>query len=328
MKRRLWRAACARLGWRALLALCLVPQIAVAQGVDEALHGCWRSQQVQITRADGSTYDQNGDCVISYDGKFARARCHNENGAIENLSSYEAAGPGQLRVTALDAATGQPKAPASLLQYRIEGAWMLMERALAAPASGAAAGRQAVGLKSVSVRIPLTEGRECLPRGPNPLRIGRTSSSSLDLNVPLGWEPWLVDPVTNGRLGPAVYTSFLVGAFVPQGSSKTAPRQMVLVLDDVRSGPVPVQAAEFALLKKRFVSEVRGAAVPLCDLPDRVCASMATPEGGLVYTELFNVKGRVAMVSGTAAQPRPDSLPALRKAVQAFVDQLRTDNAR
>jgi hypothetical protein len=149
------------------------------------------------------------------------------------------------------------------------------------------------------------------------------------LTVPAGWEPWLIDPAADKRLGPAVNSSLFVGAFVPRGAgaSSSGPGQMVLVLDDVRYGPSPVRAAEFASVKKRFASEL-GAAQVTCDQPDRVCASLRLPDGGQVYTELLNVSGRVAMVSGTVARPLADSMSALRKSVQAFVEQLRADNAQ
>ena len=64
----------------------------------------------------------------------------------------------------------------------------------------------------------------------------------------------------------------------------------------------------------------------MCDLPDRVCASLKTEDGSLVYTELYNIRGRVAMVSASMAYPSSDSLGLLQRSVQLFVDQLRIDN--
>lgn len=67
------------------------------------------------------------------------------------------------------------------------------------------------------------------------------------MSVPPGWEPLLVDPASDERLGLAVKTSFLLGAFVPRepkGSDFHSGRY-VLILDDVRYGPLPVRAIDF-----------------------------------------------------------------------------------
>jgi hypothetical protein len=55
-------------------------------------------------------------------------------------------------------------------------------------------------------------------------------------------------------------------------------------------------------------------------------AIASSSEGAMVYTELFNVNGRVAMVSGTAKIAGPGVADALRDSVKTFVDQLRRDN--
>ncbi|HMC15126.1 MAG TPA: hypothetical protein VKI18_05815 [Albitalea sp.] len=308
----------------------LLAASAAVEAADSALLGCWRSQQVQVTLADQSRRDQNGDCVTEYDGTKARSRCHSESGDIEILSSYESFAPGQLRVTMLDPASGKPKAAPSELRYRIDEDWLLIERPIiAAAAPTGASSKQPTSLKSVSIRVaPAADKKSaCKPRGSNPLRIGKTPVSALALTVPAGWEPWLVDPASDQRLAPAVNASLFVGAFVPQGTAASAsgPSQLVLVLDDVRSGPSPVRSAEFAAIKKRFAHEL-GSAQPGCDLPDRVCGQLRLPDGGQVYTELFNIRGRVAMVSSTV-HSATDSTSLLRKSVQTFVDRLRIDNA-
>ena len=314
-----------------LFASCAVAG-AVATPDDPGLRGCWRSQHVQVTMADQSRYDQNGDCVTEYDGAKARSRCHSSSGDTEILSSYEAIEPGRLRVTLLDGVPDKAKGLTSELRYSLQDGWMLVERPMVGAAPASNPGKQPVSMKSVSVRVrPAgTEASDCVPRGPNPmpLRIGRTPVSSLALTAPPGWEPWLVDPAADKRLGPAVNTSFLVGAFVPKGTSTVpGPSHLVLVLDDVRSGPVPVRAAEFAAVKKRLAAELQSAKL-VCDLPDLACASLSMPDKSQVYTELLNVKGRVAMVTGTATSPDAGTAALLRKSVQTFVEQLRSDNAR
>jgi len=298
---------------------------AVAASDDPTLRGCWRSQHVQVTLADQSHYDQNGDCVTEYDGAKARSRCHSGAGDTDILSSYEVIEPGRLRVTVLDGVPDKAKGLTSELRYALQDGWMLVERPIVGAPPPGSPGKQPVSMKSVSVRVP-----DCTPRdaNPQPLRIGRTPVSSLALTVLPGWEPWLIDPAADKRLGPAVDKSFFIGAFVPKGASTVpGPSHLVLVLDDVRPGPVPVRAAEFAAVKKRFAAELHPAKL-LCDLPDLACGALNVPDKGLVYTELLNVKGRVAMVTGTVAGPDASTAGLLRKSVQAFVEQLRADNAR
>ncbi|VTV17383.1 MULTISPECIES: hypothetical protein [unclassified Variovorax] len=314
----------------ALAALVLLSSAgaAVAASEDIALRGCWRSQQVRVTLADGTHREQNGDCVIEYDGSRARSTCHGSNGKTETLSSYVPSGPGQLRVTTLDPVTGQPKGPASELNYRIEDEWLLFERQLPASAQASPTGKQPVSLKSVSIRVSsgTTKGTECRPRGENPLRVGRMPTSSLLLTLPTGWKPWNVDPATDKNLGPAVNSNFFVGAFVPQSANfgSSGPVQFVLVLDDTRYGPIPVRPAQFADVKKRFIGEMPGSRLS-CDDQDRVCASLRTPNGATTYTELVNLNGRVAMVT---AASQNDSIDTLRRYAARFVERLRLDNQR
>ena len=310
-----------------LLASCVA--VTAAASDDTALRGCWRSQQVQVTRADQSHYEQNGDCVIEYDGAKARSRCHSGAGDTEIVSGYEVLEPGRLRVTVLDGVPDKAKGLTSELTYSIQNDWLLVERPIVGAAQVANPAKQPMSMKSVSVRVRTDDSgaRDCRPRGKSPLRIGRTPVSSLALTVPAGWEPWLVDPAADTRLGPAVNKSFLIGAFVPKGASTVpGPSLIVLVVDDVRAGPVPVREVEFAAVKKRFAAELQSAKLQ-CDLPDRACASLSMPDGAQVYTELINVKGRVAMVSSTDTRSDPATAGVLRKSVQVFVERLRADNA-
>jgi hypothetical protein len=94
-------------------------------------------------------------------------------------------------------------------------------------------------------------------------------------------------------------------------------------VDDVRYGPTPVRAAEFVNVKQRFARE-QGEAKSTCDRPDRACALLHLHQGGAVYTELVNVRGRVAMVSSAASSDGREE--ELRRNVKTFVEQLRRDN--
>jgi len=299
-----------------------------AVGVDEALLGCWRSQQVQVTLADQSHNDQNGDCVSEYDAEFVRSRCSGASGQTETLSVWQRVGQDTLRVTLLDPSTHAAKGAPSELRYRIEDHWLMIERQFPVGAAGA---KQPRSLKSVSVRVrPDAAGStaSCAPRGESKLRVGRAPASSLALSLPAGWEPVLIDPYTDERLRPAVNTSLFIGAFAPVGASvsQSKPARMVLVLDDVRYGAKPVQAKDFGAVKQRFVSEM-GAAKLTCDEPDKVCVLLTEASGNQAYTELLNVNGRVAIITSTIVGAKGDMLKVLCDAAQTFVAQLRRDNA-
>ncbi|NVD72660.1 hypothetical protein HUX88_19250 [Duganella sp. BJB1802] len=299
-----------------------------AAGADEALLGCWRSQQVQVTLADQSHNDQNGDCVSEYDAEFVRSRCSGASGQTGTLSAWQRVGQDTLRVTPLDPSTRAAKGAPSELRYRIEDRWLMIERQLPAGVAGA---KQPRILKSVSVRVRPDAGgstANCTPRGESKLRVGRAPASSLALSLPAGWEPVLIDPYADERLRPAVNTSLFIGAFAPVGASvsQSKPARMVLVLDDVRYGAKPVQARDFGTVKQRFVAEM-GAAKLTCDEPDKVCALLTEASGNQAYTELLNVNGRVAIITSTIVGAKGDSLSVLRDAAQTFASRLRLDNS-
>ncbi|HTJ96586.1 MAG TPA: hypothetical protein VL381_03890 [Rhodocyclaceae bacterium] len=148
------------------------------------------------------------------------------------------------------------------------------------------------------------------------------------MKVPNGWQPWLVDPAADEKLGPAVNANLFVGAFVPDttDAKSNSPVNLLLVLDDTRYGPTVTRASEFIKVKKRFASELSSDIKLICDLPDKSCALLKTPDGGQVYMEIFNVKGRVATVSATSTSASSSASEALRKAVQLFVEELRASN--
>ncbi|MQA39265.1 hypothetical protein [Rugamonas aquatica] len=302
-----------------------------AANADDALLGCWRSQQVHVTLADQSFNDQNRDCVAEYDAQFVRSRCHAASGLTETLSAYQRIGADTLRVTPLDPVSREAKGAPSEVRYRIEDQWLLFDREFADAGAKAAAGKQPRSVKSVSMRVRpkgLAQAADCAPRGDSKLRIGNAPASSLAMTLPPGWQPLLLDPNTDQRLHPAVNTSLFIGAFVPAGTTvdQPGPAQMVLVLDDVRSGAIPVHVKEFAAIKKRFAAEL-GAAKLACDEADRVCAYLPENAGG-AYTEMLNVNGRVAIVISSMVRPKGDARPALRESAQVFVQRLRADNAQ
>jgi hypothetical protein len=319
----------------AILFLFLLGGTAVA-GNDPALLGCWRSQQVQVTFVDQSHTNQNGDCVVEYDATHARSHCHNETGEVETLSSYQLVGPGQLRVTVVDPATAKPKGLPADLHYRIEDEWLLIDRQFDPAPSSSSNNKQPTSLKSVSVRERSNDksNSHCEPRGETGLRIGRTPRSSLALSVPSGWKPYLLDPVNDKEAALAINTSLFIGAFVTREAKTSAsgPSQFVMLIDDTRSGPIPVRAIEFDSVKKRFAEErpakELGTFQLTCDQPDRVCAILRGPKSA-VYTELVNVKGRVVMVSAVSTSlSESDATSALRESVRTFEEQLRSDNAK
>ncbi len=207
-----------------------------------------------MTLTDGSIRDQNADCVLQIGADRVRSICDGSNGRTETLSGYQRVAADRLRVTPLDPASGAPNGPSSDLRYRIEDDWLLIARPV-----NAAAGPRSLRACSVSMRVPADAPRQ--PRGDTGLRIGRTPQSSLVLAVPAGWQPLLVDPTQDASLASAINTSLLVGLFGPRPPAAGGPMRFVLVLDDVRSGAIPIRTSEFAAVKKRFATEPGGAKV-------------------------------------------------------------------
>jgi hypothetical protein len=237
----------------------------------------------------------------------------------------------------VDTATGTPKGPPSELRYRIEDKWLLIDRQFPTAPPSSNTNKQPTSFKSISVREDGTDKSDsrCEPRGETGLRIGRTPRSSLALKVPSGWKPYLIDPVNNIELALAVNTNLFIGAFEQRErkSATPGPNTFVFLIDDTRSGPIPVRATEFDAVKKLFAEErpakELGTLQLTCNQPDRVCASLSRPDGGFVYTELVNVKGRVVMISAASTSlSASDAAGGLPKYVGTFVEQLRSDNAQ
>jgi len=292
-------------------------------GRGDELLGCWRSQQMQVSFSDRAPRDQNADCVIDYEPASVHVRCRGASGDVDRPYEYERVAPDRLRLRPI-AGTATSAAKPTELGYRIvDGNWLITT--LFDPPANAREKPQRI--TTLSVREAGGGGETCRPRGNTGLRVSRLSVSSLALRLPEGWDPYLVDPAQDRRLGQAVGTSLFVGAFVPSDANPSSSQRalLVLVVDDVRSGPAPVREAEFKEVKRRFAGEL-GRGRLLCDQADRACAMLNMPEGGLVYTELFNVRGRVAMVSSTTPFDDANSVKAARSAVQVFVEQLRRDN--
>ena len=275
-----------RLSLIAVAVLVTSCRLSNAAAAEPKLLGCWRSQHTQLTFANRSPRDQNADCVFEYESSRVHLRCRNGNAVTDTVSSVEYFPSARMCVTPLVGTTGKSPAPYEM-DYRIDGDWLITTRRLDAQPYDATKPER---FTAMAVRIDKTlEG--CRPRGETGLRIGRAPVSSLALSVPVGWEPWLVDPESDRELGLAIDTNFLVGVFVPKGVLKSSvrPPSWLLVVDDVRYGPTPVRAAEFANVKQRFAREL-GEAKSTCDLPDRACALLRVHEGGAVYTELVHVR--------------------------------------
>jgi hypothetical protein len=310
----------------AVLAASSGPSSAVA--TEPTLLGCWRSQQVQLTFADRQPQDQNSDCVIEYESTRIHSRCQKGDTVTDNFSGVEYISPGHMRVTPLDKSTGKPTAASVQMDYRFDGDWLIATRPLDAQPHDAS---KPVRFTALSVRVDVTR-EACKPHGETGLRIGRTPVSSIALSVPAGWEAWLVDPANDQTLAAAINTNFFVGAFVPTGALEASgkPASSLFVVDEVRYGPTPVRAAEFANVRQSFAREMGepkpnlGAMKSTCNRPDRACGLLRMHEGRVVYSELVNVRGRVVMISITASDDGHEE--ELRRNVQTFVEQLRHDN--
>ena len=307
------------------IAACLVHGAVLASDNDTALRGCWRPQQTRYTYTNGTQGDQNGDCVVEYSGGLGHTRCHTASGNIDGLVRYEMLGPGRLRVTVLDVTTRKPKGVQMESNFRVDGDWLVLSTQFGnVSASG---GNRAQSSDSVYVRVePGREGADaCRPRAQTGLRVGDTPISSLALATPSGWKAALVDPADDPELKASLQRGFLVGAFVPQSGTDDALPQIrdVIVLDDLRFGPAPIHASDFVKIKRQFLSDL---GVALCDDAIRVCGSIRLKDGGAVYTELLNVRGRVAMISAVSSGSNAEAVTAQRQAVQAFDERLLNGN--
>ena len=287
-----------------------------------ALLGCWRSQQRDVVLADGTNYSTNSDCLMTYGESQATGRCRDPGSDRfqDNRYRVDATDASTLRVTQLDASSGQ--GTPYEMRYRVEGDWLLLERK-----NPTATGKQQASFRSLSIRErgDALDAGTCKLRGASPLRLGRTPVSSLHLQAPKYWQPWLTDLSQNRRLAEAVGRSFLIGAFF-QGNQQPGPEgpeDFVLVLDDSRDGAEPVSAARFAETRKRFTKDISASARVTCDEAGRICALMSPAENQHIYTELFNIKGRVVMVMVKAPNA---SLAKMQERARAFTSQLLTDN--
>lgn len=308
---------------RPWMAACLLSAATASfAATPAALLGCWRGQQRDVVLADGTNYSTNSDCLMTYGEGQATGRCRDPGGDQFQDNSYrvDAKDASTLLVTQLDAGGGQ--GTPYEMRYRVEGDWLLLERK-----NPAATGKQQASFRSLSIRErgDTLDAQACKLRGASPLRVGRTPVSSLHLQAPKGWQPWLTDLSQNRRLAEAVGRNFLIGAFF-QGNRQPGPEgpdDFVLVLDDSRGGAEPVPPARFAETRKRFSKDVSASARVTCDEAGRICALMSPAKNQHIYTELFNLKGRVAMVMVKASNA---SLPTMVERARAFTSQLQSDN--
>jgi hypothetical protein len=294
---------------------------ALAGARDEAvLNGCWRSQQVRILMSDQTTMDLNNDCVTEYEPGRALLRCRGSTREQRALWRVEVPAPGQMTITPIDK-TGKPTgSKPQNLRFIIQDDWLMFDRDIVVDGPPGAM-RHAVNVKTVSLK----EKPGCAPRGDTGIRGGRGSVSSLALGLPEGWTASRADPAKDKDLAAAVGSNnIFIGQFQRAGSD-AQPAVTVVVTDSMQHGPVPVRAEGFAEDKQRLAAELAPSRLS-CDLPDRACGTPAPPEGQQAYTEIVNLRGRVARVTATT-QASDGAQELLRRSVEAFVEQLRKDNA-
>jgi hypothetical protein len=296
---------------------------AVAGARDEAvLNGCWRSQQVEILRSDQSILNLNNDCVTEYEPGRAELRCRGSSKEQKGLWRVEVPAPGQMTITPIDAKGKPTGSKPQNLRFTIQGDWLLIDRDIVVDPEIGKTAVHAIHLNTVSLK----ERASCAPRGDTGIRGGRGSVSSLALAPPEGWTGSRADPAKDKDLAAAIGSNIFVGQFQRAGGGGDAdPAVTVLVTDSMQQGAVPVRAEGFADVKQRFAADLTPPRLS-CDLPDLACGTPAAPEGMQAYSELLNVRGRVARVTATTpASPAAQEL--LRKSVEAFIEQLRKDNA-
>ena len=298
---------------RAIAALALGAGWVPLAAAQTPLAGCWRMQHREDLFSNGNRRDLNIDCVLDYGASRITSRCHLPGADSERAYAYRVIEPGRMEVIPAD------KAPAagSEIAYRIDGEWLVTTQVYGNPVPGKAQRPE----RTVTLYIRAPAAPTCSPRGESGLRVGRSPVSSLAFKAPPGWKPILVDPNNDRELGLAVNHNFFIGAFAPEAAGEHLVG--VIVLDDFRYGARPIRKAEFQDVKDRLVKEAPSAQI-VCDQPDRICAMLRGPR--LVYTQLVNLRGRVAIIDATGATADAGMEPRLIAAGNTFVEQLRRDN--
>jgi hypothetical protein len=323
----------------ASLALFAMP---LAHADDPNLLGCWRSQNSDQYYSDGRIIHLNGNCVSEFSAKQIRSECHNANGRVQNLLTYEIAAPGRYLIKRANAgaAPNLPPQPRPV-EYVVDGEWVTLttfpEKRANAPLP------VPDKIVSLAVRVKPQSGKEtCQPRGPSPNRIGGRAVSSLLLTAPNAYVPVVKDPFGSSgdsHLAMTINTDFLIGQFVPAELEKALadgqPMQSgvyVLVVEDTKIGSRPIKPTDFREFKAARKKEI-GQDKVSCDDENKLCFNTPVSAGNQparisrhLTTEFVSLKGRIAIIYGVAFGSAPEDAKAAKGAADLFAEQIVRDN--
>lgn len=331
------------------LGLILLGPTPAALADDPRLLGCWRTQHSAQYMPDKKTVHLNSDCVLEFGPHQERSECLLKDKPVSQSFDYEIVAPGRYAIiSAPTAAGGAAKAAQTRreVEYRIDGDWLTLA---VVPPRPATAGARATPdrIESLALRVPAADA--CHPRGPSSIRATPGPVSSLVLSVPEGFVPVLEDLHRDPHLAASINQNFLIGMFTPRsGSAQASGLRFVLAVEDYKQGPHPVKADDFAQFKTKTRDELQASLgkhsvdAPAgkqnllgvsCETPNKICfdteqSPSKGDQGPTTYltTAFVNVKGRVAIVYGSADAAAPKSLKAAQSAAHLFADRLLADN--
>ena len=319
------------------LPLALLFAVPLVQAGDPQLVGCWRSQHTEQHMPGKKVLHMNSDCVFDIGEKQGRSECEFKTGRSTTTFDYEVVAPGRYVIKNFRRDQGKVEPVPREVEYRVDGDWLILtsrpEKKGDAPQK---VPDKVVGL-AVKVR-PVASGLDkqtetCRPRGMSPIRVNFGSPSSLMLSVPAGFKPLFSDPASNASLAQAINSNFFIGQFV---ANDPAGQRNVLVLDDHRVGARPMKAADFAEFKKTVANDI-GRDKVSCEDAQKICFNVAfAPEATkgkgkrepprYLTTIFANVKGRVAIIFGSATGSSPNSAKMAERSSHAFAQRIISDN--
>ncbi|MGZ3253410.1 MAG: hypothetical protein ACXU7D_03810 [Burkholderiaceae bacterium] len=309
-----------------------------AQANDSNLLGCWRTQHIEQIMSDQKVVHLNSDCISEFTETQYRTECKFQKSHYSSTYTYRVASPGEMLVTMISSSAKQ-SAPAEPREigYMIDEDWLTITAN--PPHMANTTERVIEKINSLYVRVTPASKTDnstaisaCSPQGPSTLRNSRGPASSLAFNVPDGYEALLTDPTSNPDLASAINSNFLIGQFVARDAQPSAVKGLhALLVEDYRAGAHPVKPDNFNALKEKLKTEI-GKNNVSCENQQRICFDVRDTlpgkpeENRYMTTEYVNVKGRVAIIYGSASGPAIEAKMAAKKIADDFAERIIKDN--
>ncbi len=322
-----------------LIAAWLIAGTAYASTSE--LAGCWRLQHIEQVMLDKKIIHLNSDCVADINETQFRSPCITNKGEISYLYNYRITAPGKMVTTIISGPekTSHSSAPRQV-DYVVDGDWLMLTSYPSRMADVKPNALERITSLYIRDNLRRKQGQAskpaaCAPKGPSRLKVNRGPVSSLDFTVPDGYQPVSSDPYANQEMAKALNSNFLIGQFVEstssQANSLSVTDPFVLVMEDYRTGARPIRSLEFSDLKKRLKADI-GMKNISCETDKIICFenSYQLNESGTVQSyvtvEFVNVKGRVAIVYGSAQSTTKNAKSVAKKLADVFTAQVIQDN--